>query len=185
MEETNTLNGVEGAVVGTEGSGSDGSEAASASDARTQLPDKQTAKENAGFARLRRENEALNRRLGDLTASARRNDGYRRAAFKAQYESDMRQIKEAFPDESANDVQALGKEYARLRAAGIDNLTAYGAVRLLRKSAPPEIGAVADTADARDFYTGAELDALSERQLSDPKVLERAIRSLARLKKGR
>lgn len=185
METTNAINGAEGAVVGAEVSGSDGSEAASASDARTQLQDRQNTRDNAGFARLRRENEALSKRLAEAAAERHRSESYRRAAYEAQYQNDMREIRRAFPDETAQDVHALGEGYSRLRAAGVDNLTAYGAVRLQKKQAPPDIGAASSGADARDFYTGAELDALTGRQLSDPKTLERAMKSLARLKKGR
>lgn len=111
----------------------------------------QTPEVNASFAAMRRENERLSRELeeakarsekaaesGEALLSARREAGVLQALLSRQrFESDLAEIKRFFPEEKAGDVTELGEQFLRLRAAGIDNLTAYRAC-VARGRSPPE-----------------------------------------------
>jgi hypothetical protein len=206
MENQNTLNGVRPGVVdgqeNPEGGGSEGREseaagAAEVSDNPSPARKGQSPGENAGFARLRRENDALKKELEKLKTGTERPEGpdplalererYRRAAFEARYDADLREIRAAFPKEKIGHVRELGRQYFALRRCGVDNLVAYSAVRAAaaasKKAPPPDIGPVGSGETSREFFTREELDRLSDKELSDPKVLEKAVKSLSKLKK--
>ena len=181
-----------------EGGGSEGRESRPrARRSPTIPPARKDIVENAGFARLRRENDALKKELEKLKTGTERPEGpdplalererYRRAAFEARYDADLREIRAAFPKEKIGHVRELGRQYFALRRCGVDNLVAYSAVRAAaaasKKAPPPDIGPVGSGETSREFFTREELDRLSDKELSDPKVLEKAVKSLSKLKK--
>lgn len=118
---------------------------------------------------------------------------YEKELQKAQFSKDLAEIKSKFPDETAESVLDLGEEYIRLRAAGISNLVAYGAIMQTRERAEikpeeapkPESGAVGNAGESeKEILTESELDKLSKSELlGNPSLLEKAIKSLTRLKK--
>ena len=102
-----------------------------------------------------------------------------------RFEDDLAEIKRAYPDEKAQSVAELGEQFMRLRANGVDNMTAYRAIADGRKPTPPpaEIGKVgASGKDEKTYYTSEELDALTPEQLKNERVYKKAMRSLTRLK---
>jgi hypothetical protein len=67
-----------------------------------------------------------------------------------------------------------------------DPLLAYAAIQQLKertvKPTPPNIGAVnSSSSKEKDFYTSAELDKLTSKELDDPKIFKIAMKSLAKL----
>jgi len=157
----------------------------------------QTPEVNASFAAMRRENERLSRELeeakarsekaaesGEALLSARREAGVLQALLSRQrFESDLAEIKRFFPEEKAGDVTELGEQFLRLRAAGIDNLTAYRACVAAgeKPAGKPETGAVgADGNTEKTYYSPSEVDRLTKRELSNPKILERVMRSMTK-----
>lgn len=167
----------------------------------------QSAKENARWAQLRRELnyhkeranslsikcDELERSLSEKDVSSNVDElkaklaEYEEANMKRQFDRDMAEIKEVYPDETAEDVTALGEMFMALRANGVDNLIAYEVVRNKGKKAksspPPEIGKVGISGGGSEFFTSEELDKLTKKQLDNPKIYEKAMKSLRKLKK--
>ena len=109
----------------------------------------------------------------------------REIASKQFFERDLSAINRAFPTDKVGSVTALGQEFLRLRANGVDAVTAYGAVRCAKEAArpqiPPAVGAVNRTSNkSKDYYTPAEAERLSSAQLEDPKIWEAVRRSMER-----
>jgi len=109
---------------------------------------------------------------------------FRQKEAQALFEKDLAAIKALNPNENAADISELGEKYFKLRAAGIDNLTAYKAIADSRPtSAPADIGKVSSSGNEKsNYYTNEELDNLTPSQLDNPSVLKKALRSMKHLK---
>lgn len=98
---------------------------------------------------------------------------------------DLRKIQTL--DKTIKSVDELGDVYFKLRAAGIDAMTAYRAVKGATEPTTPkpaEIGPVNEIGNAEDeFYTSEQLDRLTPKDLDDPKIYKKAMASLSRLGK--
>lgn len=132
-----------------------------------------------------RKERLANERLQTLESKTRE---YEKILAQKVYEEDLGAIKALYPDLKAKTVDDLGPDFMRLRAAGVDPVVAYGAVHskedLERKPVPPSTGSVKTTGTAEsEFYSDDELNSLTDKQLNDPKTLEKAMRSLTRPKK--
>jgi hypothetical protein len=113
---------------------------------------------------------------------------------KAQAESlarDLAEIKAKYPNETAADIKELGETFAKLRAAGVDNLTAYRAIKpdstvsvtpKTEEPPLPETGAVngAAATEEKEYYTPQEVDKLTKKDLSNPTVWERVRASMTK-----
>ena len=64
-------------------------------------------------------------------------------------------------------------------------MTAYAAMQQAKqataKPVPPVMGAVNQTPAEKEFYTSEELDRLTDKDLDDPSIFARAMRSMTRL----
>lgn len=97
-----------------------------------------------------------------------------------QFAQDLAEIKAAYPAETASSIEELGEVYMRLRAADIDNLTAYKVLQTqaaqTAAAMPPSTGDVKPTADTRksDYYSREELERMSgaEMDANWDKVME-------------
>lgn len=181
MEDFNAVNDAQDEVVDVP-EYSEASEAAqTAGDAASPHQSIQT---NAAFARLRREKEAAQRRADELAALSDREQSLREMEEQFCFKRDLDEIKKAYPSERADSVQTLGTLFMQLRAAGVDNLTAYAAAQEVSKSrTPPEIGAVGgDSCKENSLYTSAELDRLSAADMQDERVYKKAMKSLLKLR---
>ena len=151
---------------GSEGRESEAAGAAEVSDNPSPARKGQSPGENAGFARLRRENDALKKELEKLKTGTERPEGpdplalererYRRAAFEARYDADLREIRAAFPKEKIGHVREIGRQYFALRRCGVDNLVAYSAVRAAAAastSAAARHRAGGQRRNSREFFT--------------------------------
>ena len=120
---------------------------------------------------LRAQKEALERREAQRT-----------------FADDLATVKRYNKAEKAASVEELGETFLRARAMGLDPLAAYDLVQKERERSaaqrPPEIGAVAaGTGGDKGYYTEAELDRLTGKDLDDPGILAKAVASLSRLKR--
>jgi hypothetical protein len=112
---------------------------------------------------------------------------YRRRDFQRAMADDLAAVKAAYPDEQAADVAELGREFIRLKAAGVDTLIAYEAVRAARNrqrvTPPPQAGPVTTSAkEDKEYYTSDEVDRMDPREMDDPGVIARILRSMTRWK---
>ena len=106
----------------------------------------------------------------------------RQADFERIRTDDLAAIKTAFPEVKAGSVDELGEEFFKLRANGISATVAYAAIKASKKSVPPEIGAVNNVSgQEKEFFTDKELDKLTKTDLNDPKIFEKAFKSMNRL----
>ncbi|MBR5559004.1 MAG: hypothetical protein IKU72_02010 [Oscillospiraceae bacterium] len=99
---------------------------------------------------------------------------YRRLAYLQVLEDDLRRIRKKFPAEKIASLSQLGEEYYALRQNGIDPVVACAAVLKSRSSEtkPPEMGLLScRRQDAKEYYTPAEVDRLTEKELKDPAVM--------------
>lgn len=119
--------------------------------------------EEAATARAREQLEAS----PEYQRAKQAEQAMRQQMMQMQFAQDMAEIKAAYPGETADSVEALGETYIRLRAAGIDNMTAYKVLQTQAAQSaaamPPSTGDVKPTADTRrsDFYTKEELESMS------------------------
>lgn len=120
-------------------------------------------------ARLERELQRANRLLRE----------YRMA-------DELRTLQQHDPTANLTAITELGEDYAKLRRAGVSAVAAYEAVKYRRAKGeiPPDTGALgSDRAQEKEFYTPEEVDRLSSRELDDPKIMERVMRSMTKWKK--
>lgn len=87
----------------------------------------------------------------------------------------LAQVKEVYPDESAQSVDEFGEEFARLIAADVSPATAYAAVKSVASAKvppkPPEIGKVGKAGEPEpEFYTAEEV---RERIKKDPNFVKK------------
>ena len=88
-------------------------------------------------------------------------------------------------DPNIKSLDELGDSFVDFIAAGLSTEDAYWAVKAKERDtkvlAPDAIGKVADTKSERDYFTSEELDALTDEDLNDDAIYEKAMRSLQRL----
>lgn len=99
---------------------------------------------------------------------------YRRLAYLHVLEDDLRRIRQKFPKQNISTLGQLGQEYFALRESGIDPIVACAAVLQLREEEKtiPQMGLVSSQPQtAKEYYTPAEVDRLSEQELRDPGVM--------------
>lgn len=115
---------------------------------------------------------------------------YRQQTAKQQQERDIEELRAKYPADKI-DLATLDEQYVKLRVAGVDNLHAYAAVRAVKgiteaekKPVPPDTGAVGAAAEQQpDFYTPEQVDQLTQKQLDDPKIMEKVMKSMTKWKK--
>ena len=119
---------------------------------------------------LRADNEALQEQLLDREVERLMAEG-------------LRDIQEIDPD--VKSLEELGDSFANFITAGLSTKEAYYAVKAQeareKTYAPSGIGKIADTKTERDYFTSEELDKLTSKELDDPKIWEKAMRSMNRL----
>ncbi|MBE6008657.1 MAG: hypothetical protein E7235_05610 [Lachnospiraceae bacterium] len=110
----------------------------------------------------------------------------RYAEAQRRLEADLRAIRRIDPE--IKEVEDLDEEFFELIRNGFDGVTAFMALKAKKengkRSTPPAVGRVAKVSDAeKDYFTARELNLLSSRELDDPKVLKKALRSMVKSKK--
>lgn len=103
-----------------------------------------------------------------------------------QFEKDLQAIKEVYPDVKAESVLDLGDVYLNImKSGGTSPVDAYAAQLAAdareKAKIPPKIGAVnTTTPEEKEFYTSEEVDKLTDKDLNNPKIMERVMNSMKR-----
>ena len=131
--------------------------------------------------KLRAENERLRARLEALEMTERERDICLEKLVRDKMQSDLDELKKAEPSLEALD--SLGEEFIRLVENGIDAKTAYHAIKqAVAAPAVPSTGEMGTAGNSMpEFYSSRELDRLTARDLEDPAVFKKAMKSLKRL----
>ena len=123
---------------------------------------------NQEFLRLQNENEELQNQLLDAQVDRLMREG-------------LREIQEIDPN--VKSLEELGDNFGNFIRAGLTTKEAYYATKAMELKekvfAPDAIGRVSDTKAERDYYTSAELDALTDEEMDEN--WDKVMRSLQRL----
>lgn len=115
------------------------------------------------------------------------NAGFRQQLLRYRQMQELAELRAHDPALSVQSIGELGETYLRLRCAGVGNLAAYEAVKRAEgagKPVPPDTGAVGlDTCQEKTYYSPADVDRLSARELDDPKIMERVMQSMTKWRK--
>jgi len=133
---------------------------------------------------IRSAREAKAREDADIQKLRNENAAFRQREAKRVFDEDLKTVQKLDPN--VKNLNELGRDFFALRAQGVSTEVAFNAIKGVRDAQkvtpPPAIGKVnAKTKVERDFFTSDELDKLNS-ELDDPKVLEKAIRSMTKLK---
>ena len=198
MDDLNAVNDARQAVVEpaadtkTNGGSKAGTPAFAANAQITER--RQSAAENSGFRRIRLENEAYKREIDSLRAQLARaselekykeqSDIYLSKLVDGRMQADLEAIQKLDP--TVTDLESLGGEFLRVIENGVDAKVAFSAVRAANEGSlsrrPPETGAVGVAEEAQcEFFSSKELDRLTSRDLENPLIFKKAMKSLKRL----
>ena len=104
---------------------------------------------------------------------------------QTRFHRDLAQVKEAYPDLSAERPEDVGEIYCRLMASGhVDPVVAYEAqVAFDRRSnpVPDDMVSAKSTGGTALYYSSQELDRLTEKDLKNPDIFRKAMSSLSKL----
>lgn len=91
----------------------------------------------------------------------------RRSDMRRAFDADMQAIRKAYPDEQAKSVTELGEDFIRMRAAGVDNLVAYAALRGKdTQDHNPTMGDVKTGQREKTLYSVEEVEKMSQAEVS-------------------
>lgn len=110
------------------------------------------------------------------------------------YEQDLNAVRAAYPEVEAKEISELGPVFVELMAAAeqggkhLDPVIAYEVQMAYNKrnqiDRPPSTGSArGDALPEKEFFSSDELDTLSARQLDDPNIMAKAMKSLRKLRK--
>ena len=133
---------------------------------------------------VRRERLAAQEREQVLAKQQAELEFFRSQAVKQKMDADLKAIQKAYPE--VKSLGELGDGFLSLIRAGV---AAPLAARVVKEEqagsqakAPAKAGKVnAKSRSEKEFYTNEELDRLTPADLDDPKVMEKALRSLTKL----
>lgn len=105
---------------------------------------------------------------------------------ETRFKQDLEQVRKLYPNMTAQSPVEVGEIYCRLMASGhVDPVVAYEAqIAADRRNAPiPQNMVSAKSAGgAALYYSSRELDRLTEQDLKDPAVFQKALASLSKLR---
>ena len=134
---------------------------------------------------IRRERMERQKALNEQNALQREVNHYRQQEVQRRMAEDLKAIQKV--DNTVKSLDDLGEDYFKLIRNGFDGITAFMAVKakseMSKKEAPPVIGRInSKTVQERDYFTDKELSALSAKELDDPAVLAKAMKSMTKKK---
>lgn len=196
MDNLNVVNDTQQAVVEPATEGQGGTEAGTpVSVHNTEFTDrKQSPKENSGYRKMRLENEGYKKEIERLTKELEslsdadlvkaERDRYLDMIIRDKMSSDLSRIKEI--DSGVQTLEGLGEDFIRLIECGIDAKTAYYAVKGVtdgkEKPKQPTLSAIGASEGIHPrYFTSAQLDRLTAKDLENPAVYKKAMESLKRL----
>lgn len=119
-------------------------------------------------------NEALVRKL------MRENQAYKQLAVQRIKDMVFNKVKAEFPDVTYSSFEEFPEEFHRLVCARVSPAVAYKVIAGNLETKKPEVmGKVKENGEGeKDFYTSKEVDKLTKKQLSNPKVMETVLKSM-------
>lgn len=129
------------------------------------------------------EKKELERKLEALQSE---NETYKQKEISRVLSDDLSELQKKYPElVNTKDVKEIGDTFIKLRAADVDLQTAYEAAKAEKerntKPVPPTMGAVNTGISAeKDFYTSAEVDRLSKKDLDNPTIRKKVIQSMTK-----
>ena len=125
------------------------------------------------------ENEETNPSDALLEKLKKENEIYKKLAVRRIKDMIFNKVKEEYPDVTYNAFEDFPEEFHRLVCAHISPVTAYRVITEKTDKKPKNMGKVnSDGEREKDFYTSAEVDKLTKKQLSNPKVMETVLKSM-------
>ena len=110
-------------------------------------------------------------------------DRYKALAIERIKDNILREIKSEYPDIKVNSVDELPKGFHSLIRAKGEPALAYRVIMEREKAkndkVPASMGSInAQSEKDKEFYSSAEVDKLTKKQLSDPKVMNTVMKSM-------
>lgn len=106
---------------------------------------------------------------------------------ETRFKRDLSQVRAAYPNLTAQSPMEVGELYCRLMASGqVDPVVAYEAQLAADRRADPvpeNMVSAKSAGGAALFYSSKELDALTEQDLKDPAIFQKALASLSKLRR--
>ena len=105
---------------------------------------------------------------------------------ETRFKKDLDRVREAYPKMTAQSPKEVGEIYCRLMAGGlVDPVVAYEAQQAADRRTnpvPQDMASAKSAGGAALFYSSQELDRLTESDLKDPNVFQKALASLSKLR---
>ncbi|GEM_PF-3383426 len=110
---------------------------------------------------------------------------YRKREIERLMQDDLQKIQKLDP--TVKSLDDLGDEFFNLKRAGVDAEIAFSVIQQKKlketKIPPAEVGKVnSNSKDEKDFYTPAEVDRLTKKDLADPKIMAVVMDSMTKWK---
>ncbi len=124
----------------------------------------------------------------DYVSAQQQLERYPNQEVERMIKSDLEEIQKLDPE--IKSIEQLGQEFLDLRCkANIPAKTAFLVLKEQGKydkaQTPEQIGKINSAESVeRDYYTSSELDALTSKDLDDPKIMAKALKSMSKLRKG-
>ena len=133
--------------------------------------------QNITVEEAKEQREAIERENQQITQLQGENEYFRNIAIEKLKADDLSKIKEAYPEIKAKHLDELGDDFFKALNATNDPVLAYDVINAKKqretKPTPPEIGGVNNSSSKeKDFYTSQEVDNLTEKDYSNPKIME-------------
>ncbi|MEG3029487.1 MAG: hypothetical protein RR827_03720 [Oscillospiraceae bacterium] len=129
---------------------------------------------------VRRQREDTQKAIVEKTRASEELAFYKEQYNKTVISNDVKAISKKYPD--VETFEDLPDGFFEIMATGKikDPLKVY-ALLLPQKETPPSSGSVTSTqAIEKDFYTEKEVDGLSEKELNNPKILDKIMKSMSK-----
>lgn len=111
-------------------------------------------------------------------------DSYKSLALAKIKDMILSKVKEEYPDCEYDSVDSFPEEFHRLVCARISPATAYKVISEKKErgaNKPASMGSVNSNSEGeKDFYTSAEADKLTKKQLSNPKIMNAVLKSMVK-----
>lgn len=105
---------------------------------------------------------------------------------ETRFKQDLEQVRTVYPNLTAKSPMEVGEIYCRLMASGhVDPVVAYEAQAAADRRAnpiPENMVSAKSAGGAALYYSSRELDRLTEQDLKDPAIFQKALASLSKLR---
>ncbi|MBQ7095510.1 MAG: hypothetical protein IJN80_03570 [Clostridia bacterium] len=105
---------------------------------------------------------------------------------ETRFKQDLDQVRKLYPNMTAQSPVEVGEIYCRLMASGhVDPVVAYEAQMAADRRAEPipqNMVSAKSAGGAALYYSSRELDSLTEQDLKDPAIFQKALASLSKLR---